>query len=247
MSQAWLKNFYDLHGKDLPANYIVFDLETTGLNDIDLPTEIGHVIVRDNQVVNQGSFYLDWTQHPDVDANWFFHRLDALQRKMWSLGKPFYIDYELVTTRGISPGKALRFYYDLLQDNAKTGGALMGHNMLRFDIPMLTRTFSRFMQLGWYPQQQQYLFDTGLFEKARQMQYDVTPGTPIQDVYKKVGNAWAKGVAWKLSDCLDRYKVHEKVEINADKLHSADYDCYCTHLVYQAQKQLMEEAALCPA
>lgn len=238
----WCDEFRRFYGRDLPDDYLVFDLETTGLESDALPTEIGHVIVRGRQIVHQGAFYLNWPQDPRVDQGWLRNRLEQVQRDFWRRGQPFYIDYELLLTQGQPVARVLDFYHELFTHNREAGALFLGHNAWRFDAPRLGLTFERFRELRWYFWSGE-LLDTGLLTKALMLSLLPRSGEQLEKYYRRVLNRRA-GPSWSLKACCQYYGLVDKYGLDEAQLHGAGYDCYVTHLVFEALRDRLDGKCL---
>ena len=115
----WSAEFNDWYGVGLPEDYLVFDMETTGLQERDLPVDIGHCIVRGKEVVNQGSFILNWADYPGMDVAWLEQQFRNLRKRYAEMGKTYHYTVEQLRDEGKPPDEVLWFYRQLFEKNRK--------------------------------------------------------------------------------------------------------------------------------
>src|SRR5271169_4387240 len=90
------------HYDGFPNNYMVFDLETTGLNPArDLAVQIGYCLVKDGKPVDQMGVILNWTLLPELVPNpqRFKMKLEEVKNHVEfkngvATGKKYQIDFE---------------------------------------------------------------------------------------------------------------------------------------------------------
>jgi DNA polymerase III epsilon subunit-like protein len=223
-----------------PDDYVVFDVETTGLTPgDDLITQVGFCLVQDRNVEENGSSLLDWTRCEGVDQDWLRWRLAETKRQMEAKGKQNHMTYERLRDEGEDPLAVLKEYATLFGDAKDGGYYYLGHNALNFDIPFFQAHFTR-----WGPQfnfDSALVVDTGLMEKAAQLNFYPWPGESLVDFYARVYNWKKKGVFWSLDrNCVPKYKLDLIHGLDMTKAHDAGFDCILTHHLFEHYRELAE-------
>jgi len=238
-SRPWFNRLACCFGP-LPDNYFVFDVETTGLDTKkDLITQVGFCRVDDRKSVMNGSLMLDWTKDSRVDHDWFKSRLRNCEAEMRSLGKACHATYDRVTEEGLEPTEILQGFAALLREAKGSGKALLGHNVWRFDIPLLERHFKTYISDNFtFPPDA--VWDTGMIEKARQLEMLPVNGVSRHSFFAQVYNCRGKGLSWSLDrGCVPNYELVDKHALDLSQAHEAGFDCFICHLVFEEQRALM--------
>jgi DNA polymerase III epsilon subunit-like protein len=248
----WTQLFHRWHGRDLPLDYLTFDLETTGFSTKpggDLPIDIGWVVVRGGEVVHRGHRLLNWVDYCDMDEMWLDAKLsrirDAFRDKhqVW----PYYI--ENLREEGESPYVVLDFFLKLLRRNGESkdglaGAKLVGQNAWSFDVAMLTNVFQE--ALGQtYDFAENDMYDVGCMEKAI-LAGDLEPypgELTLKEYFLRVAKANRPGVHWNADACARRYRLDERYGIDFNKLHTAEADAYVSHLMFEEHRALFAKHA----
>jgi len=223
----------------LPDNYLVFDVETTGLSvNNDLITQVGYCFVNNKQILASGSTLLDWTSCSEIDQDWLRNKLIDTKRRMAELGKPYHITYEKLRDLGQQPIHTLDCYFSALEEAQQRSDALVSHNGLGFDIPMLRAHFKRWLNKKLTIQPNQ-LYDTGIMEKLCQMNLLPNSGEDIGTFLVRLQYKRMNGIYWSLDKhCIPKYKLNEKYQLDADKAHDAGYDCVITYHLFETFREL---------
>lgn len=232
--ERWSRIFREWYGKPLPLDYLVFDMETTGLKrDWHLPVDIGHTIVRGGKVVHQGSFLLNWTGYPGVDRERIVQDLAKVEKAMTAQGKAFHYPIERLEEEGKDPFDVLTFYYQLFTKNRRAGAKFVGHNAWFFDAVMFRSICEETTDLVWEFRPNE-LFDTGAMTKAVIGNFEPYPDEKtLKQYFLRVKNAYAKGVKWSIEACIERYDLVNKFGLKPEQLHGAGNDSYVAHLLFE--------------
>lgn len=236
--------------KDFPNNYLVFDVETTGVKfGEDLVAQLGYVLVRDRRPVDQGQVYLDWTREPAVDQAWLKKRVESTRRHVETkdgrpTGRTYKVSYEDMR-RGMKPADALQRYFDLFLANRADGGFFVAHNGYHFDAKWIEEHFSTFIGERFRFDDFE-LFDTGMIEKGAQAAMCPWVGESVRDYSLRVSRIWLKGVFWSLDGfCVPKYKLDEKMNTKTADAHDAAVDCLLTHALFEEHRR-EAEGVTCP-
>lgn len=226
-----------------PQSYLVFDVETTGLDtNSDLVTQIGYCKVVEGVSVSCGDVILDWTKERGVDSVWFESRLRNCEREMNARGKTCQITFDRVIAEGQRPVEVLEGFLALLKETVAEGGHLLAHNAWGFDIPMLERHFRQFLNTPFrFPPE--LVWDTGMIEKGRQLAILPAHEMTMHQYYNQIRGRRIAGVMWSLDKhCAQTYEIVEKHGVDLASAHDAGFDCMLCHLVFAEQRKLMEQA-----
>lgn len=238
----WSRAFQELVG-DLPADYMAFDLETTGfIRERDLPVDIGVVIVREREVVFMDHFVLDWTSYAQVDQTTLARRLRRVGQEMARDGRRWVYTPAYLRQHGEDPLWVLDQFHDLLWTNREAGASLVGHNAWSFDLAMLHYLFEECG--GTFRCEENELFDTGGMEKALQLEKLPRPGETLKEFFARVINHRVAGVRWNIAECVDRYGLlTSDSPFGKEQLHTALADAYFTHRLMELHRSLGDEDA----
>ncbi len=230
--RRWSKIFLEWYGKPLPLDYLVFDLETTGLKrDWHLPVDIGHTIVRNKKVVHQGNFLLNWTGYPGVERERLVADLNKVAAAMQAQGKPHHYPIERLEAEGKDPFEVLVFYYQLFTKNRRAGAKFVGHNALFFDAVMFSHIVEEATELVWEFKPNE-VFDTGVMFKITQGGLAPRPDEKsLKEYFLRAKNAYMKGVKWNIESCVKQYHLAERFGLG--ELHGAAADSYVSHLLFE--------------
>lgn len=233
--RQWSDYFRDVYHDVLPRDYMCFDCETTGLRREDIPVEIGHVIVRDCQIVQQGSFVLDWTSHPKMPRDWLGERLRETAARMRERGLQYRFTPELLQSEGVDANRVLRFYRDLFLRNRGATAFFVGHNSWFCDAPLLEACFREFLQEDFQFDENE-MFDTGGMEKACLLGILPEKGETMKKYFMRVRHAYAPGTHWNIQACVERHGLQQRHSLDTSALHGAQYDSYVTHLIFEEHR-----------
>ena len=224
-----------------PDDYFVFDIETTGFGYSDLMVEAGWAVVKNREVVDNQGLILDWTRVASVDQGWLRAQLDRVRSQMAAQGRTFPYTYERLREEGIDPYEALHTYITLIYEYIVAEDLLVGHGNWAFDRRRLDKHTERFMDGYLLPWRQSSIFDTGLCEKASIMNRPPYSSETLDDWFRRISNARAKGVKWNLdTHCMQKYNLAETYGINPADAHQGWFDCRCIHYMFETFRNLAE-------
>lgn len=225
--------------------YLVFDTETCGFDPkTDYILEVGWAVVVDRQIVDNQGLILDWTRHPSVRLDDLTWRIEKTRASMAEHGRPYAFSIDRLRSEGVDPIEGLYIFTKLLYDAAIAGEWLVGHNAWRFDRNMVNGHTMRFMQGYRLPWDDITIFDTGLTEKAIQMNRPPWPEEDLEDWFCRLDKARQAGVGWNLDvHCWNKYAIGERFGFDQTNAHEAGFDCKVTHCLLETFRQLL--SALC--
>jgi DNA polymerase III alpha subunit (gram-positive type) len=243
-TREWLRSLYG-RGFRFPNSYLVFDLETTGLDTTtDVAIQIGYLIVENGQVVHQPcAALLNWSACSLVDQFWLRSRLTRTAEEMRRKGNGYKFTYEMLKD-GLDPVTFLNGFLQVFNKWQEDGLFFIAHNGFRYDTRVMEQHFKRFLG-SEFRFDSNLLIDTGLFEKAIQQRKEILPnsGTVLVPFYNKITDTHST-FPWNLiRHCIPKYRLTEKYGLDIRKAHTADFDCYTTHALYQEFRKiaLLEE------
>ena len=163
---AWLDRYAPA---SFPANFVVVDTETTGIDrSRDWVCTVGLAVVQDGEITDIEDIYLDWFDFYEKRDDYatlglFRDRLQSVQDVMIQKYGQFGHEEDVLRS-GEPPDKALARVHAQLASYAKSGIVLVGHNVIKFDVPMLHRSIRGATGESWTPDSN-LVFDSMLFEK----------------------------------------------------------------------------------
>ncbi len=231
----WYSDFSAAFG-DFPRTYLVVDTETTGLDvRVDLPLQIGCLLIRDGGLELQGVHLLNWYAHAGICPRWLSARLERVRTSLNASGKPYRFTRELLETEGKNPDRVLAAFLSLCRQHAASGGFFVGHNFLRFDRPLLEATFRNHLQENWrFPENA--IFDSGLLAKAKLLRVSPHYGETLADYQWRVAQMrLPRGESWSLEACAERLPPDRNIK--RAEMHDALYDCWVSWQVLEAHRE----------
>lgn len=238
-----LRNRY----KCFPDDYMVIDLETTGLDPhADLIGQIGHCVVVDRKPVNTVGIVLNWAAHPGVDHAWLQRRLEETKYHVENkdgnpTGRRYCLSMQRMLQEGADPIPILAFYLDWLKEIRQQGKFIIAHNGYNFDCRWLEVAFKRFLGATWRFGDNE-VFDTGMAEKASQANIMPWQEESLRAFSERVGDQRLKGVRWALDHhCAPKYGLAKKYNIDIAKAHEAGHDCLMAHYLFEEFRNLAGE------
>lgn len=224
-----------------PRNFLVLDLETSGFSpDKDVIVDYGWAVVRDNVVVHRGSALVNWSIAAEADQ--IRNKLAYQAAEYAKKGLPHYYPWERLCDEGGHPEEIIYRYTKLIYDHLQAGGVIVGHGF-HFDqrfINAHTDWLLQGYQLSWGDNA---IWDTGLIEKAAQMNRPPFTNEPLSEWLLRVRNAWAK-VKYSLSGhCIPKYNLADKCQLDMTKAHTAEADCLATFHLIRTYAEIAERAS----
>lgn len=224
----------------IPRDYFIFDVETLGYEPKIPIVQIGWGIVRDAKLTNVESLLLDWSDpHYDMDQDWVRKRIESTTAYMALDGKRFCTTYEQMCSEGIDPIEAIEVLVDLIETYLKAGQYIVGHNAWMFDKKRVDHHAQQFLErtINWGPNA---IFDTGLAEKAAQMNRPPYPGETMDDWYSRIYGG-RSSIKWSLEPhCVEKYRLVERCGVDPLLAHNAGYDCRMTYHLFESYRQITE-------
>lgn len=200
-----------------PTTYLVWDLETSGLEKETCKIlEIGCALVQDGEVVSRRSWLLN-------------HGIEIPEGATAIHG----IDKALIDAEGMDPKKAIEEFLDVLLSDQEM--AHLTHNGMRFDIEWLAYHAAKTLEwtVGDHRQFLESLYnraiDTAVFVKAGKLDMPRKWNEPYKAWSDRVMNTIAKGVKYNVAICCD------ELGIDTSKLtaHRALGDVEATNEIYK--------------
>ncbi len=242
----WPVGFTAGYGHEFPSSYVCFDLETTGFDKkCDVIIEIGHVLVVDGEVTDELSVLLDWSKNPVVPQHWLRDRIANLRQTMSQKGIAHHLPYDRLVAEGIDAMEALAYYRDLFANLKAQGMPVVGHNVYRFDEPMLEANLLGFEVADEFAFGDWQLWDTLCLEAATQVgpkhpKALPQPGDTLRSWMARA--AYIKAETNLTRTLLAKYDLAAKYGLDTRDSHSACYDArLCHHLMQEYRRMLTAE------
>ena len=162
-------------------NYVLVDIETTGVNNSDEILEIGALRIKDHAIVQSFDLLCKPTRHIPIEASSVNHIYDET----------------VVNCRGID------FVISAFANFIKDDDILMGHNISAFDIKFLNRAASDVLGREF----KNKLVDT-LFISRREMKFISSHSLQTLSAYYGIDYTKAHRA---MEDCFINYQVYEKM------------------------------------
>jgi hypothetical protein len=86
------------------------------------------------------------------------------------------------------------------------------------------------------------MIDTGLFEKALQLDMMLRDNETLESFYKRVIDEFGKGIYWSLDrHCVPKYHLVAKHNLDMQSAHTAGFDCKVTHLLMEEYRNFTSQ------
>lgn len=223
----------------LPANYLIFDVETAGFHPKAPIVQIGWGVVADHQLMNVESLLVDWTHDPSIDQRWLESQLSRIAADMARQGRRFCTDYSRMAREGLPPVEVMQVFAVLLEEYLQPGGLLVGHNAWAFDRPRIDYHMVQLLGRGlnWHANS---VFDTGLVEKAVVMNRPPYPGETYEDWYRRINSERCTS-KWNLEKhCADKYQLQARYGVDTSLAHDAGQDCRLVYCLFDTFRIIAE-------
>lgn len=201
-----LREFRRLFG--FPKTYAVIDCETTGFSrERDLIIDLGFADVVDDALKRKDSFLLNWAGCVDGQEEYYADKLRHQAADYAAQGLTHSYDWERLCRDGKNPREVLSWLSAGLRNSIDQGNCVVGHGFVNFDAPMISANIQRSGAEDFYDWGDLCLVDTGLIEKAIQLEEPPLESETMLSWYKRVNRPVA-GVKWALAKhCQEKYRV----------------------------------------
>lgn len=202
---------------EYPSSYIVWDLETSGLNERECKIlEIGALEIENGEVIGEHA----WLLNHNIEIPEIITTITGLTK-------------EKLDAEGKDPATCLSEFMDLL--NPASGRPHLTHNGFRFDLPWLVHHAATTFAL--HPDDKEQLkeqlersmLDTAVFVKARKLNMPRQFNESMSDWAKRVMNVIAKGVKYNVAICCEEMGI----SMEGIEQHRAGGDVVLTNEIYK--------------
>jgi DNA polymerase III epsilon subunit-like protein len=214
-------------GKQLPDDYLVIDIETSGFRfnppegeKPDVVVQMGYAAVRDRKVVVNSAHYI---KRPRGTM-----KGEAL--------KVTGITDDILQEQGEEPNEFYPRFVQLLQLYRRSGCMFVGHNIVSFDGPFMSAELRR--QGMEFSFGKADFIDTGCIFKAAQMQSRPGPKETLGDYFNRIRHTRSR-VKWRLEFAIKSYEIDKKHNLDLEQAHDAGFDCLMTHYLLEAYRDAM--------
>lgn len=228
---------------EMPSDFVVFDLETTDLEprngriwQLGLYQSVGGRPVEGQE--NGLSIVL---KIPETVA--LSNQFEIRQRQeriikefgldpktAWDVAKKDYLDH--IETLGVDPREAVVQAVSLLTSAIENGFPIVGHNLIKFDVPYFEYECRRFGLDFSFPIEG--LIDTGMLIKAAKLGLVMPDHETSRQFFSRVGDLRRKGVYYAIERfCVPYWDMVGRYGVDLDEAHAAGYDCWLTALILE--------------
>ncbi|MFH1110726.1 MAG: 3'-5' exonuclease [Planctomycetota bacterium] len=187
-------------------SYLVFDVETTGLNPrTDRIIQVGLCKVCDGVVTERSG----WLVNQEVEvppAARMIHGITTAD----------------IRARGIAPRDSLARLFESMA----TAPTSVGHNIHQFDILFL---YAECRRLGMSAPTCTHFIDTAAIFKGRKLGMPKKPEETASAYADRVFSIRAPGLRYSIPTCIAELGI----KASTARLHDASHDAYVTHLIFQ--------------
>ena len=235
----------------MPANYLVLDLETTGVEprtgyiwQIGFYPVINCVAKHEYGMAIQlkQSEYIAKTAKFEIDR-----RTEKLAAEAMAAGRDvkenFYKQAESqfvdLLSSGVEPAEGLALAAETIRACVDSGYYLVGQNFVKFDIPFLVWACKSIVISLEFPKRN--LIDTGMLIKAGKLKRRMLDRETPSAFYSRIAGQRARGCYYALERfAIPAYHLDTRHGVDTTKTHDAGYDCWITALLLQ---ELVDQVA----
>lgn len=190
-----------------PKNYIVWDLETSGLESSnDKILEIGAVKVVENEIVEEKG----WLLNHDIEIPEIITEITGITKAM-------------ILKDGINPDLAISEFLEMFDSSNEN----LTHNGYRFDIPFLFKAMTEEQQVTYKEKVLNGCVDSAVLFKARELDMDQRWNENFLEFAERVMEVRAYGVKFNVSHCCN------DLGIEISDTHRALGDVKLTNKIYE--------------
>lgn len=224
----------------IPRNYFLLDIETLGYGKQVPIVQIGWGVVNETELTNVESLLLNWSDpHYGQNQTWVREQIARITAQMAEKGKRYCTTYERMCQEGTDPIDAFEVFMQLINDYLDSGSLVVGHNAWMFDRKRIDHHCEQFFGRtpNWHPNA---IFDTGLVEKAAQMNRPPYKGESLDEWYSRIYGGHSK-IKWNLEDhCVNKYMLADRFGVDPSLAHDAGHDCRLTYCLFETYRQIAE-------
>jgi hypothetical protein len=229
---------------EFPESYITADLETFGFSfDRDPIMSLGYARVQNRVLVDVQEILLDWTRYPHIDHQYLQYRIGVLEEAYAKKGREFHYSWARLRNEGVPVLEGLYEYSRVLYEQIAADEMIMGHAFTRFDRRMLDTHTSRYLQGYLLPWRESTILDTGLLEKAAQLNLPPHNDESISQWMSRLQYIGSK-VKWSLDGhCVPKYGLVARHSLDMRFAHSCGFDCRMVHHLVETYRELAADKA----
>jgi len=234
----------------LPVNYLVFDVESTGLDlKNDVVVQLGYAVVVDKKLVDCAHYIPDWTHGKDKHyCDWLENRMLTTKSNMDSRnpGQPsaYKHSIERMKTHGIPVQEAFNNFMDIIRICKSHKFSLIAHNGLKFDQPMLNNNIKQVLgddEAFEFEKIGVGYFDTMGLERGLYSRITPYSDDSWMSFMGRLVNEGGRIYSSLDRHCSNKYNLVNKYNMSGSA-HEADYDCKLTHYLFEEYRSMCENA-----
>jgi DNA polymerase III epsilon subunit-like protein len=234
----------------LPVNYLVFDVESTGLDfNNDMVVQLGYAVVVNKELVECDYFIADWTHNRDKHfCDWLENRMEATKANMQARSTSAELMYKHSIARmkqhGVPVHEAFTNFMDIIKICKSHNFSLIAHNGLRFDQPMLNNNIKQVLgdhENFEFEKMGVNYFDTMAIERGLQSRISPFPDDNWASFTSRLVNEGGRIYSSLDRHCAKKYNLINKYNMSGSA-HEADFDCKLTHYLFEEYRKMCEAA-----
>jgi hypothetical protein len=210
---------------------------------VDVIVEFGHTLVENGELVETSNTVLNWRNHPIVPEDWMSK---AIRRQFNDMGAGWHFTWDVMDREGVAADNVLRTYHELLSDWQSSGLPIIMHNGVGTDRDFLQHNFKGFLNLD-FDFKPNAIIDTGaIFKASKALSCGRDPskdkwllpqaGDTLGSYFYRVTKYPAKGLTWKMAECLQLLGLMESHQIDLSKSHRAGFDSWLCYIIMEAYR-----------
>lgn len=244
-SDIWMARVVS-HLGPLPSNYIVFDVESTGLDlSNDFVVQLGYAIVIDKELAECSCQVVDWTHNrPEDFCAWLENRMSVTKQSMESRNVGAFYKHSIARMKefGVPAYDAFTHFMDITNFCKSHRFGFVAHNGIKFDQPMLDRNVKhlRGETDGFtFDNINRRYFDTMGLERGSQSRILPYPDDTWFSFTNRLVHEGGRLYSSLDRHCAKKYDLVTKHSLHGDA-HEADFDCRLTHHLFEEFREMAE-------
>ncbi len=232
LGKIWKKTF-----GPLPDDYLVFDLETSGLDsDRDVILQIGWCRVLNRKVKENKAIVLNWQSYLEpAELEILRGRLAYTSDSMHRRGLGYNWSIDRINREGVDPKTGFVEFAKYLSRSP----ILIGHHCWKHDLPFVDKCSRRLTRMGVGIPDTRMLDTFALVKSAQSGAFPLPT-----DTYKSFSKRAVSAGGNKYRGALDKFCVpalhlDAKYGVNTSTMHDAAVDSLVTHYVVEELRLLM--------
>jgi len=212
-------------GGKLPADYLVIDFETSGLQfnpkegSPSVIVQVGYAAVVDGKISTNTAHYLQ-------------RAAGTMSREAEQITQ---ITDGMLQQFGEPPMEFYQRFVPLLELYIKSKCMIIGHNVVSFDVPFLLAELNRAGIAFSFDEN--LIIDTGCLFKAAQIGVRPGPVETLGSFLQRIRYTRSR-VKWNLAYAMAALELDRALNLDLEQAHDAGFDCFMVHLLFEKLKTM---------